>query len=206
MESFSSVGCMSTFNKNGSGSRTILGLSGVASSGKDTFFSLLSQKLPFQRFALADELKILLRDDLIKKYNIDILDCSREQKNLVRNELVLFAKQKRLESFGKFWTNILTNKILESEHQYICITDIRHNYFINDEVFWLKNILGGRLIDVSSYNPNTGIFTQPPNEEEAFHYPKVKEAADYFVMWPKVNDIKTLDLFVDQCIFDLHLR
>ena len=206
MVSFSSVGCMSTFNKLEGDSRTILGLSGVASSGKDTFFSLLSQKLPFKRFALADELKIIMRNSLLEKYNIDILNCSREDKNKVRNDLVFFAKQKRLETYGKFWTEILTKKILECDSKYICITDIRHNFFIYDEVFWLKNILGGRLIDISSYDPNTGSYTQPPNEEEMFHYPKVRENADYFVIWPKVNDIKRLDLFVDQCILDLHLR
>ena len=179
---------MVTFNKSYLGSRTILGLSGVAGSGKDTFFSLLSQKLPFQRFALADELKILLREDIIKKTNIDILNCTREEKDSVRNDLVLFAKQKRLESYGKFWT------------------DIRHNYFSKDEVYWLKQTLNGRLIDVSCYSPIDGTLTQPPNEEEEFHYPKVKQDADYYVIWPKVSDIKRLDLFVDQCIFDLHLK
>jgi hypothetical protein len=206
MDSFSSVGCMSKLNKSNLGSRTILGLSGVASSGKDTFFSLLSQKLPFERFALADELKILLREDLIKKHNVDILNCTREEKDLVRNDLVLFAKQKRLESYGKFWTDILTKKILDSKSQYICITDIRHNYFSKDEVFWLKHVLNGRLIDVSCYNPNNGAKVQPPNEEESFHYPKVREDADYYVIWPKVSDIKVLDLFVNQCILDLHLK
>jgi len=196
---------MSTFNKLNFGSRTILGLSGVAGSGKDTFFSLLSQKLSFQRFALADELKILTREDVFKKYNVDILNCTRDEKDLVRNDLVLFAKQKRLDSCGKFWTDILSKKIQESSAKYICITDIRHNWFSKDEVFWLKNILGGRLVDISSYDPINGKFVQPPNEEEEFHYPEVKAAADYYVIWPKVSDIKKLDLFVDQCIFDLHL-
>ena len=196
---------MSTFNKLNFGSRTILGLSGVAGSGKDTFFSLLSQKLSFQRFALADELKILTREDVFKKYNVDILNCTRDEKDLVRNDLVLFAKQKRLDSCGKFWTDILSKKIQESSAKYICITDIRHNWFSKDEVFWLKNILGGRLVDISSYDPINGKFVQPPNEEEEFHYPEVKAAADYYVIWPKVSDIKKLDLFVDQCILDLHL-
>jgi hypothetical protein len=196
---------MLTFNKLNFGSRTILGLSGVAGSGKDTFFSLLSQKLSFQRFALADELKILTRKDLLKKYNVDILNCTRDEKDLVRNDLVLFAKQKRFDSCGKFWTDILSKKIQESSAKYICITDIRHNWFSKDEVFWLKNILGGRLVDISSYDPINGKFVQPPNEEEEFHYPEVKAAADYYVIWPKVSDIKKLDLFVDQCILDLHL-
>ena len=197
---------MVTLNKSYLDSRTILGLSGVAGSGKDTFFSLLSQKLPFQRFALADELKILLREDIIKKTNIDILNCTREEKDSVRNDLVLFAKQKRSESYGKFWTDILSKKINESSCQYICITDIRHNYFSKDEVYWLKQNLNGRLVDISCYSPFDGALTHPPNEEEEFHYPKVKQDADYYVIWPKVSDIKRLDLFVDQCIFDLHLK
>ena len=196
---------MLTFNKLNFGPRTILGLSGVAGSGKDTFFSLLSQKLSFQRFALADELKILTREDVFKKYNVDILNCTRDEKDLVRNDLVLFAKQKRLDSCGKFWTDILSKKIQESSAKYICVTDIRYNWFSKDEVFWLKNILGGRLVDISSYDPINGKFVQPPNDEEEFHYPEVKAAADYYVIWPKVSDIKKLDLFVDQCIFDLHL-
>jgi hypothetical protein len=205
MDSLYSTGYMATFNKSDFGSRTILGLSGVASSGKDTFFSLLSQKLPFKRFALADELKIILREDLLKKYNVDILNCSRDEKNMVRNELVLFAKQKRLESYGKFWTDILSKKIFESSDKYICITDIRHNYFSKDEVYWLKNILGGKLIDISCYNPIDAKFIQPPNEEEEFHYPKVRESADYYVIWPKVKEIKDLDIFVNNAIFDLNI-
>ena len=76
----------------------------------------------------------------------------------------------------------------------------------NNIVYWLKQNLNGRLVDISCYSPFDGALTRPPNEEEEFHYPKVKQDADYYVIWPKVSDIKRLDLFVDQCIFDLHLK
>ena len=44
---------------------TVIGVSGLAGSGKDTFFKILSKKRKFKRYALADELKMEIRDELI---------------------------------------------------------------------------------------------------------------------------------------------
>ena len=35
----------------------IIGISGVAGSGNDTFFNLLSERVPCRKYSLADELK-----------------------------------------------------------------------------------------------------------------------------------------------------
>ena len=48
-----------------------IGLSGVAGAGKDLFYSLLSKRIPCQRFSLADGLKSDVRDWCIENYNID---------------------------------------------------------------------------------------------------------------------------------------
>lgn len=190
----------STYFKN----KTVIGLSGVAGSGKDTFFDILRLKYPeFRRFALADSLKKELRQSLINTHNIDILSCSREDKNKIRDQIVSFAKQKRIETKGKHWTSILEKEILESNASHICITDIRHNFYEEDEVFWLKNKLGGKLINVELYDPISGAFRKFPNEEEKFHYPLVKAEADYHVIWPEVEEKKHLDFFVDSAIMAL---
>jgi len=186
--------------------KVIVGLTGLAGSGKDTFYSLLSKKLPFVRYAIADELKIILRQRLLEKYGFDILNCNRDEKNVMRDDIVSFAKQRREETQGKYWTTILQDKILSSSDKYICITDIRFNYYPEDEVFWLKTKLKGKLIDVSSYSPLNGKFMSPPNQEEAVNYPLVRSAADYFVMWPKVQNIKSLDIFIEQAILDLNIK
>lgn len=186
--------------------KVIVGLTGLAGSGKDTFYSLLSKKLPFVRYAIADELKIMLRQDLLEKYGFDILNCNRDEKNVMRDDIVSFAKQRREETQGKYWTTILQEKILSSPDKYICITDIRFNYYREDEVFWLKTKLKGKLIDVSSYSPLNGKFMSPPNQEESVNYPLTRSAADYFVMWPKVQNIKSLDIFIEQAILDLNIK
>lgn len=185
--------------------KVIIGITGLAGSGKDTFYSLLSKSIPFERFSLADELKIILRQRLFDKYGYDILSCSREQKNLMRDDLVLFAKQKRIDTNGKYWTELLEPKILASESKFICVTDIRYNYYFEDEVFWLKNRLGGLLIDISRYDQKTNEDLAPVNEEESIQYPLTKRVADYFIKWPEVSDVNMLDIFIKQAISDLNL-
>ncbi len=185
--------------------KIIIGITGLAGSGKDTFYSLLSKNMPFVRFSLADELKIILRQRLFDKYGYDILSCPRNQKNLMRDDLVSFAKQKRIETNGKYWTGLLEPKILASESKFICVTDIRYNYYFEDEVFWLRNRMGGFLIDVSRYDQRTNKDIVPINDEEAVQYPLTKRAADYFIKWPEVSDINMLDIFIKQAISDLKL-
>jgi len=186
--------------------KRIIGITGIAGSGKDTFFTLLSRKIPFVRYALADELKYSLRWKIFEKYGIDVISSSRAEKTIVRDELVSFAKQKRTESSGTYWTRLAENKILNSENKFICITDIRHNEYPEDEVYWLKNVLGGTLIDISRIDSVTGKEIDFPNEEERIQYPKVKSCADYFIQWPTVNDIKELDFYIDRAIVDLRLN
>ena len=165
----------------------IIGISGVAGCGKDTFFSLLSRKRDFRRLALADELKAEIRDELINDYNIDVLSCSREEKEVVRPRLVEFAKKMRLESKGRHWVNKLIPKISGLDHD-LCITDIRYDDYENDEVYWLKEEMKGVLVHISMYEEirNVKIFMGAPNAEEARNDPKIKKKADYRVAWPKL--------------------
>lgn len=186
--------------------KRIIGITGIAGSGKDTFFTLLSRKIPFVRYALADELRYSLRWKIFEKYGIDVINCSREEKVIIRDELVSFAKQKRTESSGTYWTRLVESKILNSEKKFICITDIRYNEYSEDEVYWLKNVLGGTLIDISRTDSVTGKEIDFPNEEERIQYPKVKACADYFIQWPTVDNIKELDFYIDRAIVDLRLN
>ena len=69
----------------------IIGVSGVAGVGKDTFFQLLSEIIPCKRYALADELKKEVRQWTKLHYGIDSFDCTIEEKNLIRPFLVEHA-------------------------------------------------------------------------------------------------------------------
>jgi len=164
----------------------VIGLSGLAKSGKDLFYKILSRQIKIKRHALADELKFALRERILKEDDIDILDCSSDQKDIVRPKLVEYAKKVRFSSKGRHWIETLNNKILPVSES-ICVTDVRYDDYENDEVHWLKNELNGILVHISKYeilNNNKKLFFEAPNEEERRNNPKLRDKADYIVEWP----------------------
>ena len=61
----------------------VIGLSGVAGSGKDTFYELLDEQINCKRVSLADSLKREVSGWTLKHYGIDALTCSREDKEKI---------------------------------------------------------------------------------------------------------------------------
>ena len=168
----------------------VVGLSGLAGAGKDLFYDLLSEEMEIYRYALADELKEGLRPRIHSETGIDILDCSREEKDSVRDKLVEYAKEKRKKSEGRHWVRKLNLKMLPLTES-VCITDIRYDDYKRDEVYWLRHELGGVLVHVSKYevlNNNKKLFFEAPNEEERRNDPKLKAKADYTVEWPAFDN------------------
>ena len=169
---------------------TFLGISGTAGSGKDLFCKILLEKAPsFKKYSLANKLKEEMREPLLKKYDIDILNCSRNQKDQVRHELVSYGASKRRETQGRHWIEQLNPQLKDLTHP-ACITDIRYDDYDFDEAFWLKNELGGLLIHISRFEflNNNKKFIEAPNEEERRNNPKLKDKADYLVEWPSFED------------------
>ena len=61
---------------------SMIGLTGVARSGKDTFFSILKKylqerQLKSQRLAFADDLKEELNEFTREKFKIDLFKCDK---------------------------------------------------------------------------------------------------------------------------------
>ena len=164
----------------------VIGLSGVAGSGKDLFCELLVNSYPnMKRYSLADSLKSELRPYILQNTNIDILNCSRDQKDTVRPLLVKYAKEKRESSKGRHWLRKLNERMLPLKEN-VCITDIRYDDYDHDEVYWLKYELGGVLVHISRYEiiNNNKKFCEAPNEEERRNNPKLIAKADYVIQWP----------------------
>ena len=168
----------------------IIGLSGVAGSGKDLFFEILSEHVNCKRFSLGDQLKSELREYCMFHFGIDPLNCSRKEKNLIRKTLVAHASIKRHLSKGRYWIEKVDPLIKDHFFQqvrddkldeYCCITDIRYNQYGNDEVSWLKNELGGVLVHISLFKiiNSQKVFVGPANEDEASQDASLKENADY---------------------------
>ena len=175
--------------------KTIIGLSGFAGSGKDLFYEVLHEKRPeFQRKSLADKLKLELRDRILKEDNIDILSCSREEKDQVRGKLVEYAKNKRVISRGRHWLNELDNEVRRTDSS-VCITDVRYDEYDHDEAYWLTKELGGVLVHIKRYDiiNNNKKYFEGPNEEERRNDPRLEAKATYNLEWPSFNgDIRLI--------------
>tara|TARA_Y100000593_G_scaffold25968_1_gene51647 strand:+ start:11931 stop:12500 length:570 start_codon:yes stop_codon:yes gene_type:complete len=182
----------------------VIGLAGVAGSGKDTFYSILSSKIKAKRFSLADKLKEEVRPWCWKHYGIDPLNCHRHEKELVRDFLVFHAKHMREKTNGRYWVDKIDDEVRSSTEKYKIITDIRYDDYQKDEVSWLKNELGGCLVHISMVDLN-GCKVGPANSEEARNDPKLIEKADFKVEWPLKQDAtdlnKELSPYVEEVMF-----
>lgn len=175
----------------------IIGLTGVARSGKDTFYLILERflkekGLEVRRVALADELKKELSDFVEKKFKINLNKCEGQDKELIRPLMVAYGKCRRAQTEGKYWTAIVESDIKNFRKQNIIpiITDIRYIEYKDDEYAWLKNH-NGILIHISR-KLDDGSIIPPANIEEKANDNKLKAVADYSICWETCQDINFL--------------
>lgn len=182
--------------------KKVIGLGGVARSGKDTFAGILSYKLQqagksVRRIALAEPLKVHADEFLVKYLNITAMTPASEEKQLIRPMLVWYGDVQRKRTNGRYWIDIAKKVIEESNYDYYIITDIRYDVYEKDELYFLKKEMDGILCHISKYKLirtqdgySTNIqkeFVQPANDHEAINDPKIKAAADHIVEWPHVD-------------------
>jgi hypothetical protein len=173
----------------------VIGLSGVARAGKDLFCDMLLHSLntrgyKAERFALADRLKSDINPFLIEHTGVNLFRCEPEDKEVVRPLLVEYGAVKRKQSEGKWWTSQLELEIRNSHCNVAVVTDIRYDRYPEDELFWIKEKLGGMFVHISRYNIVNGReeFVQPANKEEMCEDPKMAAAADYRIEWETCGD------------------
>ncbi len=190
----------------------IIGISGLARSGKD-LFTTVAQKIltdkgfKTERYALAYELKSDIKDLIFKQTKIDVFTEKTEEKNIIRPMLVAYGDVMRKVSEGKYWTTKVENKMSTSKADFVFITDIRYDVYPEDECYWLQRKMGGKLIHITKYQMSEApskrristakpvkIYEAAPNEHELFNNPKVKAKADYAFEWEdykfKLDDVK----------------
>lgn len=176
---------------------SLIGLTGVARSGKDTFYAILKKylkekNLESERIALADNLKKELGDFVEKKFKIDLNKCDGQDKELIRPLMVAYGKCRRIQTEGKYWTSLVDNRIRELKKSSVIpiITDVRYIEYKDDEYAWIKNH-NGILIHISR-KLDDGSFVPPANIEEKANDNKLKAVADYSVCWETCQDVNFL--------------
>ena len=179
----------------------IIAISGLAGDGKDSVCKILKNYFTkhsgykFKRIALADQLKVECYDACMDLFRIDPINCTREDKEKIRDFLVFYGKVMRSKSKGTHWTNEVSKRIerLSSGNDIFCIPDIRHAFYPDDECQWVKNN-GGIHIHVQKFNVETNFelgkgisikkkYSIPVNKEELKNNPPVAAFADYLIEW-----------------------
>jgi hypothetical protein len=175
----------------------IIGISGVARSGKDTFYSILKKYLEekevkSERLAFADSLKKELYDFTKDKFKIDLFKCDDKEKELVRPLMVSYGKCRRIQTNGTYWTSQLDQKIekLKKEKIIPIITDVRYIEYKDDEYAWLKSH-NGILIHLSR-KLDDGTLVPPANIEEKSNDNKLKAVSDISLCWDTCQDTNVL--------------
>lgn len=175
----------------------MIGLTGVARSGKDTFYCILrrylkEKNIESQRIALADNLKSELGDFVKEKFKIDLSKCDGLDKELIRPLMVAYGKCRRIQTEGKYWTGLVESKIkdFKKNNTIPIITDIRYIEYKEDEYAWLKNH-NGILIHISR-KLDDGTLIPPANIEEKANDNKLKAVADFSICWDTCQDTNFL--------------
>ena len=189
--------------------KMIIGVSGVAGAGKDLFVETCIQELANLgktgvRLALATALKEEVKDWCLEHYRIDPTNCSREDKEKIRDFLVAHGTTKRHASEGRHWVEKLQPQIesIKDNYDYLFVSDLRYADYPRDEVYWLKNELQGPLVHISQYSlqptphETVKVFRNPANQEERRNDPKLIEQADFKLKWEYNTNMEVKDRYI----------
>lgn len=153
-------------------------ISGYRFSGKDTLFKgLYGIDNRFRRFAFADALKTELAPFVKELYNIDIFNCTAEEKEKIRPLMIYHGEIRRKED-PLYWVKFVEKQVRQLSPELIpVITDVR---YIN-EYGHFKNLGYTFLVEVRKI-PNL-----PPPPSELLAQPELTRSANYIFEWPNVN-------------------
>ena len=166
----------------------LIGIAGVAGSGKDTFAKLIGNvfsenEAKVNYLSFAKKLKSEAAAISKKLYNIDPTNCSRDEKNLIRPLLLAHGAIMREKTEGKYWIDGI--KDLVDKKKINIITDVRFCEYACDEVNWIQSN-SGIVVHISRFFKENGqrIYILPDNEYEKRNDKTLRNKADYSFSWP----------------------
>jgi len=162
----------------------LIGVSGFARSGKDTFYErsaliLNKAKKKSTRFAFADALKEECNEILEKYTNISAFTENNEEKALIRPLLVTYGTEIRRKLDPNCWIKKIQDRVIDklNEGFTVFITDVR----FKNEAEWIR-MNGGTLVNISRSG------CPPANHEEHRQYHFMKAFYNYHISWETYGD------------------
>lgn len=160
----------------------IIGISGLARSGKDSFYNLSTpfldeRGIKHKRLAFADELKNECDPFLKKNIGISAFTEVNKEKEIIRPLLVTYGTHIRRKLDPNCWINKIEPKIRkQKEVDLFFITDVR----FKNEIDWVHS-MGGTSIHVQ----REGVL--PPNKDEEENDPILNSCSNFKVSWGNFN-------------------
>jgi hypothetical protein len=178
----------------------IIGISGAARSGKDTFADCLievlsSMNIASHKMSFANQLKIEVKDFLQKTIGIDSFTQDDEEKKIIRPFLVTWGTEVRRKQNPNIWIDHVESQL--DENKVNIITDVR----FGNEMDWLK-AKGGYSVFVSRYLEN-GAIVEPANETESENNDVLINRSDFQLSWTTVENLNWLTAVVYETLHKL---
>lgn len=187
----------------------VIGVSGLARSGKDVYCKIVSSILKkngmtCKKYAFADVLKSDVESFLLEKCGCDVWTDDTEIKTDIRDFLVWYGTTWWRKRQPDRWIQYVQQKMnKDSEINVGLISDVR----FPNEGYWVHS-KEGWLVHISQYikeSPDGGktwkrIYQTPPNEHEAKNDPLIKDQSDFKIQWER------LSMPVDVLVENMYLR
>lgn len=188
---------METFNRRISinmNKYKVLGVAGVARSGKDSAFRILSKHLGVRRIAFADALKEAVKPLCEEYLSISPFTEEPNEKNIIRPILVSVGNAARAINH-RVWIDKIVPEVHKAQAEGILpvITDVRFSEETNDECGFVQHELGGFLVHIDrilAQGEDEVILQSPANESEAKNYPTIKARANVCVMASNLEELE----------------
>lgn len=168
-----------------------IGVSGVARSGKNLFCDiatdiLTKRGLTCKTFSLAWYLKKDCESFVKEKLGLDIFSEKTEDKNIFRPLLIYYGIEKRKQSEGRCWIDLLNADIRSSSADVNFVSDVRFASCKNDELQWIQSELNGKIIHLRQWKMGEGMvrsYVPPAGSDEESNDPIMNKFADVRVEW-----------------------
>jgi len=161
----------------------LIGISGLARSGKDSFYEMASELLESmnitsKRYAFADSLKEECDQLLTNNINISAFTSDDKEKQVIRPLLVTYGTEIRRKLNPNCWIEKIQSSVKEdiSLNKVVFITDVR---FPNEQE-WVHKLKGE-----SVHVTREGI--KPPNRDEEINNPILLEESLHNINWGNFN-------------------
>lgn len=165
----------------------IIGISGLARSGKDSFFELSktflkNRGVKYRRMSFADELKEECEELLSKYTGISAFTEKDSEKEIIRPLLVTYGTHIRRRLNKNCWIEKIEPKVIEcfANEEVVFITDVR----FENEINWIHDH-GGKSVHVT----RCGI--TPPNKDEEENDPILRRESNFKIKW---NNFESEDM------------